>query len=153
MASVKTQLEDFLEYDLPTMQFKTDFEVCLDEDDVYLGQQERATRSPFEVAIKHVGRTKLSSKTGVQRRHRFELTVYSRGHDRHEEYELSSKTLDVADEVVDRYDGTKGGLTILRAGLPGLKFERARARRGVAHLVGESSRKAIVKLEIDVWEC
>jgi len=150
VTAVRETIGAFLESDLTNLTTAT-----IASTDVYRGQQVRNKERPLELRVAHVRRENLGSKTGKPRRHSFEIEVTSIVKDRNEEETQAALVSDVADEIVDRYDGAQGGLATLRAGLTALRLERSRCRRrrpAVVDRRNDVKRGVFVDLDLDVWE-
>lgn len=121
---------------------------------VYRGQDRQNKQGKIDVRIGHRGRANLGAKTGKPRRHDFEIEISSRRDDKEQEETQAALVADIADEIVDAYDGAQGGLSILRAGLAAsLRFEKVTAkRREVRVLKAKQERSAIVDLAVMIWE-
>lgn len=146
--SVRSDLADFLESDLVSAF------ASIDAAEVYQGQDRRNKPTKLDVRIRHRARENLSSKVGKLRRHAFEVVLEDANNDKEREQARSAVLLDLAADIVDRYDGPTGGLAILRAGLTSLTFERVRCRADNEVRVAKDrqSRGLAVSLAIDVWE-
>jgi len=146
-------LQSFLIADIPA--FVTT--ISLGSSDVYLGQKPRLNRkTDGEIRIGYQGRGNLGSKTGKIRRYLFQLEIWSNKWDKQEDNLFSDQLSEVADELVDRYDGAQGGLTaVMRSALllSGLKLERSRCTRSTPAVNEKAhSRNIMVDLAVDVWE-
>lgn len=124
----------------------------LDPQRVYAGQNPPASPSNLEVQVKHRRSRNLGSKTGKPRRHEIELRVRSKGTDQVVEQERAALVSDIADELVDAYDGAQGGRALFVAGLPGLTFGDVAAARGDVVVLARSTREVVVELFVKVWE-
>lgn len=150
MTAARELIGAFLLADIPTRSTTLAAE---SNKSVYRGQEPQNATAKIDVRISHRRRDNLGSKTGTPRRHRFEIAVTSRRHDKEQEEVQAALVGDIADELVEAYNGAQGGLTIFRAGLTTLRFERSTAsRRQVRVEKNKQERAAFVDLELLIWE-
>ncbi|MDF1666379.1 MAG: hypothetical protein P1V97_31815 [Planctomycetota bacterium] len=146
--TVREDLVNWIESDLVNVTT-----VTLAARDIYQGQLQRNKQTPIEIKIRHARRININSKVGSPRSHEIELTVTSRKDDKNVEQVQSDLISDLADEIVERYDGGSGGLARFKAGLGALKFERLDCVRRVPKVNSTGSeRNVFVDLSVLVWE-
>ena len=149
----RAALQSFLLADLPSAVTT----ITLGSDGVYLGQQQRINRkTDGEIRVGYQGRGNLGSKVGKLRRYNFQLEAWSGKWDTQEGDSFADEMSEVADEIVDRYDGAQGGLTAVMRSAPqlsGLDLERSRCTRGTPNVSKKDiARSVVVDLAVDVWE-
>lgn len=125
----------------------------LSKGQVYAGDQPKHPMGAFEIRIHAKDRENLGAKTGKARLYVVDLWIGTQKPDERREWKESSLIRAAAEEIVDRYDGSQGGLSLFEAGITDMRFERVRAtQEQVTPVIKTKSRQAKVELLITVWE-
>lgn len=118
---------------------------------VYRGQRPRADLSPIDVRVAYRNRLDLERKTGKLMRYSWDAVITSSRSDASQEEQESGLVADIADEMVDRYNGPRGGLSIIS--VPNAALESSSARRKSPQVDERAGRRStVVEIAIDVWE-
>ena len=141
---MRDELKAFLVTDIPT-------QITTATITAYQGQIERVNSDDLEARVKYLYREKIRNASGYIRHHVM-VHVLSNGWDVSEENVLTDTVEDVADEMVDDYNGK---VSIFAAGLTARQIARAKARRESplqTQAKRKNRREAFVKIEIDEFE-